>query len=147
MSMSFHCEMCLSWASVACNAPDVAELHVTVSQDHGSEAYQADLSLLHIASARRLRQLCQSNAGIYIKAAQLMSTAQAIPQEYRKCVPEDLVILIAAVQLWSSLSFQLRLSCPDANQDMVSETTMNASVLPDSSMGVNSVQLYSLQET
>ena len=55
-------------------------------QDHSTEEYLADLSLLHIASARRLRQLCQSNAGIYIKAAQLMSTAQAIPQEYRKCV-------------------------------------------------------------
>ena len=55
-------------------------------QDHSTEAYQADLSLLHKASARRLRQLCQSNAGIYIKAAQLLSTAQAIPQEYRKCV-------------------------------------------------------------
>ena len=58
-----------------------------VPQDHSTEAYQADLSLLHKASARGLRQLCQSNAGIYIKAAQLLSTAQAVPQEYRKCVP------------------------------------------------------------
>ena len=48
------------------------------------------MSLLHKASARRLRQLCQSNAGIYIKAAQLLSTAQAVPPEYRKCVSERL---------------------------------------------------------
>ena len=48
------------------------------------------MSLLHKASARRLRQLCQSNAGIYIKAAQLLSIAQAVPSEYRKCVSDRL---------------------------------------------------------
>ncbi len=90
MSWSHDSRMCLSVPLVACNAPDVAEPHACVPQDHSTEAYQADLSLLHKASARRLRQLCQSNAGIYIKAAQLMSTAQAIPQEYRKCVSQKL---------------------------------------------------------
>jgi predicted unusual protein kinase regulating ubiquinone biosynthesis (AarF/ABC1/UbiB family) len=63
---------------------EAAEALHAVLQDHSSEAYHADLSLLHEAAARRLRQLCKSNGGVYIKAAQLLSTAQTIPHEYRK---------------------------------------------------------------
>ena len=52
-------------------------------QDRGSEEYRRELALLHNACARRLVRLCQSNGGVYVKAAQLLSTAQTIPVEYR----------------------------------------------------------------
>lgn len=55
-------------------------------QDHSSEEYRRDLALLHGACARRLVRLCQSNGGVYIKAAQLLSTAQTVPAEYRMWV-------------------------------------------------------------
>ncbi|EIE24434.1 ABC1-domain-containing protein [Coccomyxa subellipsoidea C-169] len=51
--------------------------------DRGSEEYRHDLALLHGACARRLLRLCQSNGGVYVKAAQLLSTAQTVPAEYR----------------------------------------------------------------
>jgi aarF domain-containing kinase len=57
---------------------------VLATQDHSSPEYQADMSLLHAACARRLLRLCQSNGGVYIKAAQLLSTAQTAPEEYRR---------------------------------------------------------------
>jgi hypothetical protein len=80
--LQFHFVFAL--AAVKKFPPPAAEALHAMLQDHSSEAYSADLSLLHEAAARRLRQLCQSNGGVYIKAAQLLSTAQTIPQEYRK---------------------------------------------------------------
>ena len=58
-------------------------------QDHDSSEYRGNLALLHEACARRLLQLCQSNGGVYIKAAQLITTAQAAPAEYRRCLMLD----------------------------------------------------------
>lgn len=57
---------------------------VLPKQDYESEAYKADMAVLHAACARRLLRLCQSNGGVYIKAAQLLSTAQTAPMEYRR---------------------------------------------------------------
>ena len=37
-----------------------------------------------MACAKRLQQLCSSNGGVYIKAAQLLSTAQSVPVQYRR---------------------------------------------------------------
>ncbi|CAL8467426.1 g6964 [Coccomyxa elongata] len=51
--------------------------------DRSSEEYRRELAMLHSACARRLVRLCQSNGGVYVKAAQLLSTAQTIPVEYR----------------------------------------------------------------
>ena len=67
-----------------CSIVTVLDSCAWLEQDHSTEAYQADLSALHEASASRLRRLCQSNGGVYVKAAQLLSTAQSIPQEYRQ---------------------------------------------------------------
>ena len=67
-----------------CSVVTVLDSCAWMAQDHSTEAYQADLSALHEASASRLRRLCQSNGGVYVKAAQLLSTAQSIPQEYRQ---------------------------------------------------------------
>jgi predicted unusual protein kinase regulating ubiquinone biosynthesis (AarF/ABC1/UbiB family) len=65
-------------AHLACNAAPHA------SQDHDSKEYQDSLALLHEACSRRLLALCQSNGGVYIKAAQLITTAQAAPPQYRR---------------------------------------------------------------
>lgn len=52
--------------------------------------YRAELALLNAACARRLLALCQANGGVYIKAAQLVTTAQAAPAEYRRsCSPAN----------------------------------------------------------
>ena len=41
---------------------------------------------MHRRCAKQLLQLCQANGGVYIKAAQLVSTIQSVPKEYRECV-------------------------------------------------------------
>ena len=42
------------------------------------------MGLLHSECAAQLLRLCQANGGVYIKAAQLITTAQAAPEEYRR---------------------------------------------------------------
>ncbi len=69
-------------------------------QDHEAEAYKADRALLHEACARRLLRLCQSNGGVYIKAAQLLSTAQTAPAEYRKYAPASHGNTLPLPDLW-----------------------------------------------
>lgn len=54
----------------------------TAEQD--TEGYEAALDAVHEACASRLLRLCSSNGGVYIKAAQLISTAQSVPVQYRR---------------------------------------------------------------
>lgn len=54
--------------------------------DHEGQDCQAALSRTHQQLAEKLLQVCQSNGGVYIKAAQTFSTIQAVPKEYRKYV-------------------------------------------------------------
>lgn len=68
------------------SSPQCINPNYSPPQDRGSEEYRHDLALLHGACARRLLRLCQSNGGVYVKAAQLLSTAQTVPAEYRTCV-------------------------------------------------------------
>lgn len=55
-----------------------------MSCTQGSEQYDEALEATHIACARRLQHLCESNGGVYVKAAQLLSTAQSLPAPYRR---------------------------------------------------------------
>ncbi|KAK9795900.1 hypothetical protein WJX73_003785 [Symbiochloris irregularis] len=50
----------------------------------GTEGYDEALDAVHEACAARLLRLCSSNGGVYIKAAQLISTAQSVPVQYRR---------------------------------------------------------------
>lgn len=52
--------------------------------DHDTQELKDALSRAHQQLAEKLLQVCQSNGGVYIKAAQTFSTIQAIPKEYRK---------------------------------------------------------------
>lgn len=56
-------------------------------QDAGSAEHQAALAAVHRECAAQLLRLCQANGGVYIKAAQLVSTIQSVPKEYRECAP------------------------------------------------------------
>ena len=64
---------------------NVAHYDISYLQDHNSAEYRSNLAQLHEVCARRLLNLCQANGGVYIKAAQLITTAQAAPAEYRRC--------------------------------------------------------------
>ncbi len=57
------------------------------AQDAGSAEHQAALAAVHRECAAQLLRLCQANGGVYIKAAQLVSTIQSVPKEYRECAP------------------------------------------------------------
>ena len=52
--------------------------------DTQSQEYKEVMSQTHQMLAYKLREVCQNNGGVYIKAAQTFSTIQAIPKEYRK---------------------------------------------------------------
>ena len=56
-------------------------------QESGSAEHTAALAAVHRACAEQLLHLCQRNGGVYIKAAQLASTIQSVPKEYRECAP------------------------------------------------------------
>ncbi|KAK9835033.1 hypothetical protein WJX81_005614, partial [Elliptochloris bilobata] len=52
--------------------------------ESGNKEHKAALAAVHRACAEQLLQLCQRNGGVYIKAAQLVSTIQSVPKEYRE---------------------------------------------------------------
>ena len=63
--------------------------------DHDSQECKDALSHTHHVLAQKLLRVCQSNGGVYIKAAQTFSTIQAIPKEYRKYAPICVAPVIA----------------------------------------------------
>lgn len=52
--------------------------------EQAGEDYQDALAEVHASLAPSLLRLCETNGGVYIKAAQLATTVSAVPQEYRK---------------------------------------------------------------
>ena len=56
-------------------------------QDPKSPEYQAALKEAHQQCADRLVSLCSQNGGIYVKAAQFVSSIQTTPIEYRRSDP------------------------------------------------------------
>eukprot|EP00884_Botryococcus_braunii_P020717 jgi/Botrbrau1/7329/Bobra.247_3s0024.1 len=51
-------------------------------EDHKSPEYLARLSAVHDLMAKKLLQVCQRNGGVYIKAAQHLTTFRGVPPEY-----------------------------------------------------------------
>ena len=60
----------------------------------GGEDYDQALESVHTACAQRLQRLCRTNGGVYIKAAQLLSTAQSVPVQYRRQVQASCMLAI-----------------------------------------------------
>ena len=53
--------------------------------EQAGQDYQDALAEAHASLAPSLLRLCETNGGVYIKAAQLATTVSAVPQEYRGC--------------------------------------------------------------
>ncbi len=74
-------------SSAASARPPFSQARRCFAQDAGSTEHQAALAAVHRECAAQLLRLCQANGGVYIKAAQLVSTIQSVPKEYRECAP------------------------------------------------------------
>ena len=74
--------VCASRSPWYCHAPALTQAASCVWQD--SDDFEEAISSVHAASAKRLQRLCRENGGVYIKAAQLLSTAQSVPVQYRR---------------------------------------------------------------
>ncbi|XP_071723218.1 uncharacterized protein [Rutidosis leptorrhynchoides] len=48
----------------------------------GSDDYRKKLSEVHLRSAERVRKLCETNKGFYVKAGQFVAAMRQIPKEY-----------------------------------------------------------------
>ncbi|XP_047965174.1 aarF domain-containing protein kinase 1 [Salvia hispanica] len=47
-----------------------------------SDEYGSTLSQIHLRSARRIQNLCDTNKGFYVKAGQFVAAARQVPREY-----------------------------------------------------------------
>lgn len=80
-----HTQFCLRHVTPMCRKSFDLVLQGSTGMQ-GSDGYQETMDSIHNACATRLHRLCSANGGVYIKAAQLLSTAQSVPAQYRRRV-------------------------------------------------------------